>query len=127
MKQNQQAQNQTKTIQGGEAMKQNQQTQNQPKTTRGGEAMIYFVTFMKKLEKEKVKGVIGELYKIFPGKTPVFMSKPPAGKKLVMNVGGVLTIITIPYQQDTKQSPKQETPNQTTQEGFRLADLIKQT
>ena len=85
--------------------------------------MIYFVTFMKKLDKEKAKEVIGELHKIFPGKTPVFMSKPPAGKKLVMNVAGILTIITIPYVTDTKQNPT-ETKSETSG-GFKLSDLIK--
>ena len=115
MKQNQQAQNQPKTTQGGDAMK-----QNQPETK------FYFVTFTRKLEKEKAKKVISELYKIFPGKTPVFMSKPPAGKKIVMNVGGVLVILTFPYpnrQETHSQSSMQE--HAPSQEGFTLRDLIK--
>ena len=115
MKQNQ---IQTQHQQGGEAMKQQQVQQNQQTQTQ-----ICFVTFTSKVDKEKAKAVITELRKHFPMKTLIFTPRPPAGRKKIMNVDGILTIITIPYVTDTKQNPT-ETKSETSG-GFKLSDLIK--
>jgi hypothetical protein len=103
---------------------QNQQETHQ-ETMQGGEAMVYFITFPSKVSAEKAKEVLAELRKRFPSQTAIFMPKPPPGKKMVLNIGGVLVIITFPYA--LKKNPKQEqAPKQSpTQEGFTLGELIK--
>jgi hypothetical protein len=73
-----------------------------------------------------------ELRKRFPSGTALFTPKPPPGKKMVLDIGGVLVIITFPYalKKNTnkqEQAPKKEqAPRQSPMqgEGFTLGELI---
>ena len=107
------------------------QQETQQETQKGGEDMIYFITFPSKVSAEKAKEVLVELRRRFPSQTAVFMPKPPPGKKMVLNISGVLVIITFPYDlkknpNRQEQAPKQEqAPRQSPmQEGFTLGELI---
>jgi hypothetical protein len=114
------------TQQGGEAMKKPTQQETQQQT------QVYFVTFPTKLNNEKAKEVLAELRKRFPSGTALFTPKPPPGKKMVLDIGGVLVIITFPYalKKNTnkqEQAPKKEqAPRQSPMqgEGFTLGELI---
>jgi hypothetical protein len=69
-----------------------------------------------------------ELRKRFPSQTALFTPKPPPGKKMVLDIGGVLVIITFPYtlKKNTnkqEQAPKKEqAPQSPMQEGFTLGE-----
>jgi hypothetical protein len=116
------------TTAGGEAMEQRlqtQQTQQAQQTTAGGEAMIYFVTFPNKVDTKKAKEVITELRKRFPSQTPVFIPRPPTGKKAIFDIAGVLVIVTFPYAPKQEHTPKQTPKQEQPKEGFTLGELIK--
>jgi hypothetical protein len=111
-------------------MRKEQQAQ-QTISQAGGEAMIYFITFPSKISAEKAKEVLVELRRRFPSQTALFMPKPPPGKKMVLDIGGVPVIITFPYTlkknpNKQEQAPKKEqAPQSPMQEGFTLGELIK--
>jgi hypothetical protein len=110
----------------------NKLTQTQQETQQGGSA-IYFVTFPSKVSAEKAKEVLAELRRRFPSQTAIFTPKPPSGKKVFLDIGGVLVIITFPYAlkknpNKQEQAPKKEqAPRQSPMqgEGFTLGELIK--
>jgi hypothetical protein len=122
----------TRNFKGGEAMNKLIQTQQetQQETQKGGEAMnktqtqqetqIYFITFPSKLPTQKAKEIVTELRKRFPSQIGMFTPKPPRGRRTLIDIGGVLVIITFPY------TPKKEAP-QSPKEGFSLKELIKKT
>jgi len=95
--------------------------QNQQGGAAMNESQLYFVTFPTKVNKEKAKEVITELRRRFPSKTAIFTPKPPAGRRILMTINGILVIITFPY--PNKQATKQE--EAFNQEGFTLGELIK--
>jgi hypothetical protein len=106
-----------------------QQAQNQPKSFEGGVDMkqaqtqgICFVTFANKVDPVRAKVILNELRKRFPMRTLIFMPRPPKGKKLVYEIDGVTTIVTIPHNTQ-EQNPTQDP--RPTQEGFTLKDLAR--
>ncbi len=108
------------------------QQETQQANQQGGEAMIYFITFPSKISAEKAKEVLVELRRRFPSQTALFMPKPPPGKKMVLDIGGVTVIITFPYAlkknpNKQEQAPKKEQAPQSPMqgEGFTLGELIK--
>jgi 3-deoxy-D-manno-octulosonic-acid transferase len=108
-----------KNFKGGVAMERKQkQTQTQQQQAQQG---IIFVTFPCKVSQETARQILAELRTRFPAQTLIFVPRPPAGKKLLINIAGILTIVTIPYkQEDTpKEAPKH------TREGFTLGELIR--
>ncbi len=125
---------QAKPLEGGAAMKELQtQQQTQPnqtqQETQGGEAMIYFVTFPCKVSSQIAREVIKELRTRFPSKTPLFIPKPPPGRKTVIEIAGLPVIITFPYLKknpnpNTQEQAKEQASQSPTQ-GFTLRELIK--
>ncbi len=102
---------------------QNQPNQNQPNQKQGGDAMIYFVTFVTKVDSQTAREVIRELRERFPSKTPVFTPRIPRGRRMVLNINDLQVIVTFPY---TLKNPNTQEQNpQNTQEGFTLRELIK--
>jgi hypothetical protein len=114
MRKEQQAQ-QTISQAGGEAMKELQNKQ------------IYFVTFTQKLPPDEARKIIAEIRRRFEG-YPIFTPKPIKGKRMILDINGVVVIITFthPHAKLPKQEPfpKQEQSSQSP-EGFTLAELIK--
>ncbi len=106
--------------QGGEAMKKTQAQQNQ---AQPNQTQIYFVTFPTKVDSETAKQVLTELRKRFP-QTPIFVPKPPPGKRVVLNIAGSLVIVTFPYKKNP--NPNTQQASQNTQ-GFSLKELIKKS
>ncbi len=109
---------------------QTQQAQTQQETQKGGEAMIYFITFPSKVSTSEAKEVLMELRRRFPSQTPIFMPKPPPGKKMVFEINGMTVIITFPYTlkknpNKQEQAPKKEQAPQSQGEGFTLGEIIK--
>ena len=80
--------------------------------------MIYFVTFPIKLDPEKTREVLSELRRRFPAQKAVFTPVPPSGRRKIVNINGILTILTFPH---TKQ---EEIYNQNST-GFTLKELAK--
>jgi len=87
---------------------------------------ICFVTFANKLSKEKAREILIELRRRFQVKTIVFSPRPPSGRKKILEINGILVIITFPYTKNPEQ--EQENPTQVPQSfegGFTLAELAK--
>ena len=80
---------------------------------------VYFVTFTTKLDPEKTREVLSELRRRFPLQTPIFTPRPPAGKRIILTINDVLTILTIP------KSPNRQEEQASRQGGFTVAELIK--
>jgi hypothetical protein len=110
-----------------------QAQQTQQPQQKGGEAMerqdqqnqaFYFVTFPSKVSSSQAKEIIKELRKRYPGQA-IFTPKPQRGKKVLIEIGGTLVIVTFPYinknpnKQGEGEAPKQE------QTGFTLKELIR--
>jgi len=108
--QNQLAQTQAKTQAGGAEMEQKLQNQQQ-----GG---VYFITFAHKVDPEKAKEVLAVLRNRFPGMSPVFIARPPRGRRLVTEINGITIILTFPY--SSKRTNKEQTP----QDGFTIRELL---
>jgi hypothetical protein len=134
----QKLQNQTQQVisqAGGVTMEKLTQAQQQNQNQQqGGKTMLYFVTFPYKLDKQKTQEMIRELRDRFPGMFPVFMPKPPSGRRFVTEINGITVILTFPYssKRTNKEQPKEEQPKQApTQsqeeftQGFTLKELIK--
>ncbi len=102
------------------------QQQAQQQAQKGGEAMIYFVTFPTKVDSETAKQVLAELRKRFPAPA-IFTPRPPKGKKLVMDIKGILVIVTFPYtlKNPNMQEQAKEQASQSPTQGFTLGELIK--
>ena len=101
--------------------KQNQtqhQAQVQQQTQQTQQPSFYFVTFPTKLDPEKTREVLSELRRRFP-QVPVFAPRPPAGKRMILTINDVLTILTFP------KSPNRREEQASRQEGFTVAELIK--
>ena len=92
--------------QGGADMKPTQQTQ------------LYFVTFATKLDPETSRQILVELRRRFPSMRPIFIPVLPSGRRKIVNINGILTILTFPH---TKQ---EEIYNQNST-GFTLKELAK--
>ncbi len=109
-------------VQGGDAMKKTQAQQN---PNQNQDAMIYFVTFVNKVDSQIAKEVIKSLRERFPMKRPMFIAKPPKGRRVVLNINETLVILTFPY--TLKNPDKQEQPPQSPESpsGFTLTELIK--
>ncbi len=106
---------------------QTQQT-TQQETQKGGEAMIYFITFPSKVSPEIAKQVFVELRKRFPSQTAIFTPKPPSGRKVVLDIEGILVIVTFPYLKknpNKQEQAKEQAPQSPMQGGFTLGELIK--
>ncbi len=116
-----QAQQNPNQIQGGDAMKKEQLQQAQQ--TNQNQAQIYFVTFVNKVDSQIAREVIKSLRERFPMKTPIFIAKPPKGRRVVLNINETLVILTFPH--TVKNPNTQEQNPQNTQEGFTLRELIK--
>jgi hypothetical protein len=128
----QKLQNQTQQVisqAGGLAMKQETQGQAQVQQShqtqqQGGKTMLYFVTFPYKLDKQKTQEMIRELRNRFPGMFPVFMPKPPSGRRFVTEINGITVILTFPQiRKDVEEVPTQA-HTQTQEEGFTIRELL---
>ncbi len=105
-----------------QTLTQAQQAQAQQANQQGGSAM-YFVTFPNRVSPEIAKEVVRELRRRFPSQMPIFIPKPPSGRKMVVDIAGITVIITIPYKKNP--NSKKEQDNQSQEQGFTLKELIK--
>ena len=113
-----------------QAQQQNQQqnqNQNQQETqqTQAQRTKIYFITFPEKICPEKAREIVAQLRKRFPLQTPIFMPRPPVGRKMVIEINGITVILTFPHPYNPKTTNKEQSP--PNEEGFKLKDLIKKT
>jgi len=72
---------------------------------------IYFVTFVTKLDPQTSRQVLVELRRKFPTMKPVFTPVPPPGRRKILIINNIPTILTFVHKQD--------------QGGFTVAELIK--
>jgi hypothetical protein len=98
-------------------VQQNQAQQSQQIQTQQGGSTIYFVTFPSKVSSPQAKEIIKELRKRYPGQA-IFTPRIPPGRKMTIEIGGTLVIVTFPY---IKKNPNKQGEG----EGFSLRDLIK--
>jgi hypothetical protein len=123
----QKLQNQTQQVisqAGGVAMDKIQVQQSHQTQQQGGKTMLYFVTFPYKLDKQKTQEMIRELRNRFPGMFPVFMPKPPSGRRFVTEINGITVILTFPHiKKDAEEAPTQAS-TQTQEEGFTIRELL---
>ena len=105
-------------------MRQQNQTQHQTQAQQQTQqTQLYFVTFATKLDPETAKQILTELRKRFPSQKAVFTPVPPSGKKKFVTINEILVIITFPY--TPKNQNRQEIHNQSSTQGFTVAELIK--
>ena len=95
-------------------------------TSQGGvdmnknQSQIYFVTFVSKIDSAKARAILIELRKMYPTMTPIFTPRPSRGKRRILEIDGIVTIITIPYSSENSKQVKE----QALQEGFTMRDLL---
>lgn len=83
----------------------------------------YFITFTRRLERDKAKQLLAEIRKQIPGKA-LFVPRPPRGRKMILNIMDEVVIITFPPKQD--QGSKQDQGQQGQQDqGFKLGEILK--
>ncbi|MFZ8785753.1 hypothetical protein [Thermocrinis sp.] len=99
-----------------------QQTQDKQEMQTTKQGGVYFITFVNKVDPEKAREILTILRNKFTGMYPVFMPKPPRGRRTIIEINETIVILTFPYgSKRTNQSSTQ------VQEGFKLKDLIKKT
>ena len=75
---------------------------------------LYFITFVTKLDPQTSRQVLVELRRKFPTMKPVFTPVPPPGRRKILIINNIPTILTFP-----NCHAKQD------QGGFTVAELIK--
>jgi len=96
------------------------------------QTQLICITFPQKLSPEKSKSILSELRKRFTAQILVFSPKPPRGRKAILQIQDTVVIVTFidQHQQQHQQHRQEQTPKQqqtqsSVQEGFTLAELIK--
>ena len=81
---------------------------------------LYFITFVTKLDPQTSRQVLVELRRKFPTMKPVFTPVPPPGRRMILNINGIVTILSFPRNQNRQEETHNQNPT-----GFTLRELIK--